>query len=1238
MSGFITTVTLALTVFLFLLVVGTAGWHFRRGRNQRDRVHTLRGYTFLGFLGLPLLLLIWPHVAYLWTETLWYQQFRLPGPDAAPARYDRVFWRILGMHWRIWALFALAGTAFLLLNVLIAKWVCPITVEAAAWTTYRTRAAHRLLAVVAFFSASVPAFFLMTQWETFAGYAAYRAGVGCVPALVQTEAPRGGTAAYPAEPSPWAASYRDDIEAFGQAVDGAVHQRVQSMSLVALHSPKVTPGHRPPAAHYTVRGYLLPLVRDRSGKPLRYRASVEVSGPTVLERVEVAAKQAGREMKRRIRTGENYTKYQTFETDVDRRELAVAAQALVRKALESKYLRNGFTDPIFFKNVGYYLFEYPALRLLSGWAKLVVLLAIAFVAYQYRFYYHRDTHSMQRAVQGVAVHGTLLWILLLGISIWRSTFAREGLLFSGPSPIESGRIPVGVSFTDYAQISAYRVYIVVLIVLMGVLFVNAFVRNRRVWIAAGVGWPVAYVLILWAYPAVLFVVKVRPNPLRAERVFVQNHIAMTRRAFNLDSIQTSRAVRKLAQYEDLLAHPEVLANVQLWDRRVIWERLQQSHAHQRYYEFSPYPDVDRYAIGGQLRQVIIAARELNPEKLTTKEGLSKRLKYTHGYGVVLAPVNMAKEPGVPEFWVKGIPPKAPNRPEFAPLAIQRPQIYFGELSNDYVFVKSEEREMDYPIEGEFALTEYAGHGGVPIGKGLRRIAFATRLREPLRVALSSALTEDSRLLLHRNIVRRARRLAPFLEFDPDPFLVIGKDSGRLWWVIDLYTISKNYPYAQAYRQLDTKGVPIGDLGGELADEPDLRRFNYVRNAAVAVIDPYEGDVFFYVTDKRDPLMRVYMRFFPELFQDAEKMPEEIRSHLRYPDWLTWVQGSMYALYHVEDPVIFVTGGDAWKLPQEKFHSDTLQPMLPYYTVLTLPGEDTPEFVSVLPFSPPATTKRLTAWLVARSDGDNYGALVAYTLSRSEEVDGPEQVENRIDQDTELSGQFTLLGTAGSEVIRGNLLLLPCRTRTGEDALFYVEPVYLRATVEEGQSMPELKFVIVVADDKLASDKTFDVALRKVFNVGLVGIVQGRVTTGANNPVRGAVLALVNEKGELLPNPGTTEPDGRYRIENVPPGKYKVRIAREGFLAQEGGPLEVQIGLVSEHNASLKPAPPPPPPPPRRPLEEIAKAANVALDNYYKFMGEGKPVDAARALEDLRRHLQDLALYVERTRPKVSMAP
>ncbi|GIX07720.1 MAG: hypothetical protein KatS3mg115_2123 [Candidatus Poribacteria bacterium] len=673
-------VTLLVNVLLLGAVVAWGAWIVYRGRRQRDRTRLLKGVLIWLLLGVPLLGALWPQIAYLWTEALWFGHFVRNG---APAEYENVFWRVLGDFWKVFLAYGSLGAGFLLLNVLVASRVCPLRSEFHHWARYRTRLAHRLLALGALGIAVGLAGMLTVRWEEFALARVYRHGVGRVPAVLKLLPGQAGTfehpfslsGLYPKDP------LREDLERLDRLIASVAEELIEPLPLIRLHQEEtpgtVKPSRTPP--HYTLQGYLLPVQRDPQEHSTVYRLSLVLAGPTVLEKAQPDETLPERERIRRQRTGQNYVKYLTLSTLVERESLDQAVRSMLVELTQSRYLRNGFSDPIFHRNVGYYLFEFPRDQWVSLWAKLLLWATIGLIALQYRFYYHRDSHSMLAAVRGVTVHLAVLWILLLLVGIWRSQMASLGLLYARPSPIKSGRVPFGISYVDFVQIGAFRVYMVFLLILCLILAINTIRRDRRLWVGSLIAWMGGWLLILWVYPAAVYLFKVRPNPLRAERAFLENHMAMTRHAFGLEAVEQTDAIRKLASFEDVMRHPEVLQTVQLWDRRVIWERIQQSQTIQRFYEFSPFPDVDRYWINGELRQVIIAGREVNPNRLANREWFTKRLKYTHGYGVVMAPVNEAEDPGVPIFWIRGIPMQYASIPGFN-LRVRRPEIYYGELT------------------------------------------------------------------------------------------------------------------------------------------------------------------------------------------------------------------------------------------------------------------------------------------------------------------------------------------------------------------------------------------------------------------------------------------------------------------------------------------------------------------------------------------------------------------------------
>ena len=439
---------------------------------------------------------------------------------------------------------------------------------------------------------------------------------------------------------------------------------------------------------------------------------------------------------------------------------------------------------------------------------------------------------------------------------------------------------------------------------------------------------------------------------------------------------------------------------------------------------------------------MLAARELAPENLPdeAQSWVAQRLSYTHGYGVAMSPVTEFTEEGRPGFFLKDIPPQGD-------IEVDRPEIYYGERSRSYVIVGTKTQEFDFPTEQDVPeFTHYEGEGGVTISSFIRKVAFAWRMAD-FNILISGEITSESKILYFRHIQDRVQRLAPFLAMDSDPYLVVA--DGKMWWIQDAYTTTRRFPYSTRYRD----------------------GFNYIRNSVKAVIDAYNGTVTLYVLEPDDALIRTYENVFPSLFAPLSEMPPSLRAHIRYPEGLFTVQEEMYRLYHVTDPRVFFTKEDTWSRPSELFYN-TAQPMEAYYVIMPLPGEVDEEFLLLIPFTP-LDRNNLVAWLAARSDGEHYGELVAYTFPKDRQVDGPRQVEARIDNDPLIAQQFTLWGQQGSQIIRGNLLVIPL-----EDSLLYVEPVYLQAST---LNFPELKRVIVAIGDQRP---VMEASLRKSLEVAL----------------------------------------------------------------------------------------------------------------------------------------------------------
>ena len=462
-----------------------------------------------------------------------------------------------------------------------------------------------------------------------------------------------------------------------------------------------------------------------------------------------------------------------------------------------------------------------------------------------------------------------------------------------------------------------------------------------------------------------------------------------------------------------------------------------------YYNFNGV-DIDRYNIDGKYTQVFLSARELNQENLQTKTWINKHLKYTHGYGVALSPVNAIAPDGQPELLIKDIPPVTD-----VDLEIKRPEIYFGESTNDYIIVNTDEMEFDYPEGSDNKQTMYEGTAGIEL-KGLNRLLFAIK-EKSYKLLISKNINRDSRIIKHRNINKRIRKIAPFIEYDENPYIVVNQQDGKLYWIIDGYTVSERYPYSKPF-----------------SEESNM---NYIRNSVKVVVDAYNGDVKYYVFDEEDPIIRTYMKIFPDLFSNKSEMPDGLMEHTKYPTTLFNIQAEIYKNYHVENPMVFYNEEDLWDIAQEKYMGE-VQYVEPIYQMFRLPDADKLEFLLTIPYTP-KTKPNMTSLLVARNDGEDYGKLLLYKFPKGRTIQGPMMIESRIDQNTEISEQLTLWSQEGSKVLRGNVIIVPI-----ENSLLYVEPIYLEADSEN--SFPEVKRVIVAFEDKIVMERSLEEALDRIF--------------------------------------------------------------------------------------------------------------------------------------------------------------
>src|SRR5450756_1059884 len=548
---------------------------------------------------------------------------------------------------------------------------------------------------------------------------------------------------------------------------------------------------------------------------------------------------------------------------------------------------------------------------------------------------------------------------------------------------------------------------------------------------------------------------------------------MTRQAFGLNRIvQHPFPAENGLEAVDAANNQPTLQNIRLWDWRALQDTLRQIQEIRTYYDF-PDIDIDRYEVGGTVRQMMLAARELNVEKLpqSSRNWINEKLIYTHGYGVTMNPVNGFTAEGLPTLVLSNMPVQSTVRN----LTVTRPEIYFGELTNTDVYVKTRQKEFNYPQGESNNLTSYEGNGGIVLGGFIRRMVIALDQSDLAKLPFSDDVNKDSRLLMRRNIRDRVSALAPFLTFDPDAYAVLG-DDGRLSWIMDAFTVSDSYPYSTHYR-LNENSI------------------SYMRNSVKVVIDAYDGTTTFYVFDPDDPIIAAYRRIFPSLFKDAAMTPPGLRKHVRYPELLLKLQAEVYGLYHMTDPEAFYNREDLWTVATEvgmgQGGAKTTQAMQPNFVLMKLPGETGEEFVEILPFTP-ANRNNLIGWIAGRSDGAQYGTSVVYNFPKTKLVDGPLQIEARIDQNAQLSGQLTLWNQQGSHVRRGALLVIP----TGR-ALLYAEPIYLQA---ERSPMPELRLVVLALQDRLAYGPTFESAMAALFG-GAVSSMSGAAVPA--EPVRGA---------------------------------------------------------------------------------------------------------------------------------------
>ena len=1029
-------------------------YRYRRGIWYRKLSLKFQAYFLWGIGGIALLSSFYPY-SYLYTEHLWYFE---------NAGYPDVFWKIIKIRWGLFFGFFFAALVFMNINAVIAKRLCPEPREFSRWVHDQTVSFHRTFFCGSILIAIIFAVPMMSLHDEY---------------ILYTGQPK-------AEKVALANAEQQEAE-----IADAEQQEAEKTN-ADQETTKIVPAE--------------------------------------LEDDEIANLE---------------------ELDTEKTDTVINQQPKE----ESRF---------FGKDVNFYLFSYPMHKAISLWIQILFIVTCGIVGLLYNFYYRRDARSMGFVKRNIVLHGSILWLLLLAVAIWRGYVNLWGKVYT-PSLSERLSEYHGLFYADNMLAGATHVYSIILIIIGVVVFFNLYWRKRIIWYALIVITIISYLGLIQLYPlgVNLWAVRSAGDAEQVELPFLGSHIEDTRNAFDINTIIEKDFEKGLTEIELIEQNPEVKHNIQFWDRRVFYNILRNEQP-ERHHDFHPYADVDRYYLttkptlsdsllgtpedntsegsteviqntsidankeNVEYRQVLISAREIDPDP-GHKEWGELKLKFTHGYGVCLAPVNVVSENDTPDFWVKDVPVTQKEGLNYQELEISQPRIYYGEMTHDYAIVNTEKPEYNVEEEKSEGIkiqsdmeknkeidadTEenkdnqkdieetdnldirnngyhYEGTGGVRLGGWFRRFCYAVRFTS-IYILRHSALNEDSRVMYWRKIgtrdnnrlvIDRISHIAPFLDYDPDPYIVI--HDGQLWWLIDFYVTSSRYPNSQFYKD-DTAPIKYNDL--ELYTEPRFNRFkkfNYIRNSGVAVVNAYSGEVNFYIEENDELIIGIYKKTFPTLFKKISDMPERLKAHRRFPDYLNRIQAKIYGSYHVTVAGTFYDKNDQWKIPKEAYYTETPNhEMLPYYIMLKLPGEEKTEFVNMIPFTPTRRDNFMKGWLIARCDPPNYGERIVFTLPDNLNVKGPKHVEDDIPKNSELAELFR--NWKPNKIIRGNLHVIPI-----EEGIFYVEPIYFqRISTDETKgddptdpilNLPTLETIVVkAAGRELAADISFDVALKKVF--------------------------------------------------------------------------------------------------------------------------------------------------------------
>lgn len=829
----------------------------------------------------------------------------------------------------------------------------------------------------------------------------------------------------------------------------------------------------------------------------------------------------------------------------------------------------GIADPIFGKDIAFYIFSLPVITLGLGLLKIIVLVSLVLCSTIYilrgslslrsllgkfsGFISRKLSQSIsdggttfdireikhKEVLSGARMHIAIL-LALFFVTMAANTYFSMFKLLTG----QSGQV-YGAVFTDVNVMVPLLWVSIVIISITSLTTLYWGKSGRSKWLVGSIALYFLVGIASGIIPSVFQKLIVSPNELVKETPYIKYNIAATRMAYGLDKVEEREiGGDKPLTAKDITNNNLTIKNVRLWDRAPLLSTFSQLQEIRTYYEFASV-DNDRYTIDGEIRQIMLSPRELSSESLPNRNWINERLTFTHGYGIAAGPVNQVTAEGLPVLFVKDLPPKS----DVKELAITRPEIYYGELVNDYVFVKTKSKEFDYPKGEENVYSTYEGKGGVEINSLTKRILYAMHFRS-FKLLLSNDITKESRVLYYRNIRERVAKIAPFLTFDRDPYSVVA--DGKIYWIADAYTTSDRYPYSQPLPLNPVRGRLVEDTATtasarSVSNGVNGGQVNYIRNSVKVVVDAYDGSVAFYLADMADPIIRTYAKIFPKMFRPLSEMPKGLASHLRYPEDIFTLQSAIYATYHMDDPQIFYNKEDQWEVPAVAVEGeqnistsrDNIPAMTPRHMIMKLPNEKKEEYILMLPFTPRAKDN-LSAWMVARNDGENYGKLSVYRFPKQKLIFGPKQVIGRINQDAEISRQISLWDQGGSQVIQGSLLVIPI-----EESLIYVRPLYLKADTGK---IPELKRVIVAYENRVAMEETLEAGLAKIFGPLRLNSSEASASTGQSEPQRKApaeILPVVTGNENLLKQAGEAYETALRAQREGDWSRYGVEIKRLG---------------------------------------------------------------------------------------------